>query len=266
MTSLSRQFTGSAIATSLALAGVAVPTAAARAAEKYEITCQPSGYGSNGYGEQFCAAPNRKVKLVDDFSGRCDKGNTWRYDDRGVYVRNGCAGRFRITRDDYADGGYGNGDYGNDGSGTYRKKDNTGTVVAAVALGAGLLWLISQSGKNKKNPSSDTSSNGGSNSDGTNTGDWTNPDGNRDRTDPLRTLSTSERRAVDVCTREVDRDVRAKGGRDITLQELIAVAPGGLTDRYYVTARYAAMFDSKTITRKVECDITANRVTGYKLS
>lgn len=271
MTSLSHQFTGSAVAIALALTGMVVPTAGVRAdnGQKYDITCE-----SRGYGEQFCAAPNRKVKLTDDFSGRCSKNDTWRYDDRGVYVRSGCAGRFRVTSNQYADGGYGNGeydtdDYTSDGS---KKKDNTGTVVAAVALGAGLLWLISQSGKNKKSsktlpPPADTGTgNTGNTGASSPNRDWTNPDGVPSGSDPVGRLSASDRRAVDVCTREVDRDVRAKGGRDVQLEEVLAVAPGGQTDVVYVTARYGALFDSKPIIRTVECQVTGSRVTGYKLS
>jgi hypothetical protein len=264
MTQMFRQFTGTALATSLTLTGIAVPTAAARADEKYEITCE-----SGGYGEQFCAAPNRKVKLVDDFSGRCDRDQTWRYDERGIYVRNGCAARFRVTRDGYAsypgqypgqNGGQYPDQYPNS-DGRYDKKDNTGTVVAAVALGAGLLWLISQSGKNKKHAPAETSS--GSNGGGTG-GDWTNPDGDRARNDPLAGLSSRDRRAVDICSREVERDVRAKGGSDITLDRLGGVTGG--SSRQTVAGDWSARFGSKGVkTRAVTCTVENDRVTDYRL-
>ncbi len=144
MTSRFQRLTSAAVSSALVAASTIVPasSAQARSEDKYEISCD-----ARGWGEQFCAAPNRKVKLVDDYSGRCDKGETWRSDERGIYVRNGCAARFRVTSDGYAgNGDYG--DYGNDGS--YGKKDNTGTVVGAVVIGAGLLWLLSQVGKDHR--------------------------------------------------------------------------------------------------------------------
>ncbi len=254
MATLFQRFTSSTVIAALTAAVTVIPAAPARASgneQKYEITCQ-----SNGYGEQFCSAPNRKVKLVDDFSGRCDKNDTWRYDDRGIYVRGGCAARFRVTTDGYADSGYGY----PDGNGEYRKKDNTGTIIGAVAIGAGLLWLISQGGKNKKKSEEPQTGNDG--------GNWVDPDGRQQRSGGLRLsdLSTYERRAFDLCDTRVRDDVRARGGRNLALRKIVTIAPGGEIDRTYVTSRYGADFEDKSVTRTVECQITGNRVTQYKLS
>jgi hypothetical protein len=244
MATLFQRFTGTTVSAAL-FAGMALVPAApslARSDDKYDITCE-----ARGRGEQFCSAPNRKVKIVEDYSGRCDKGNTWRYDDRGIYVRNGCAARFRVTSDGYADGEYG--DYAG------KKKDNTGTIVGAAVIGAGLLWLISQSAKNKKKKD-DVQTSGG---------DWTNPDdSSSDRTTDRYT--SAERRALDVCDARVKDDVRAKGGQNAQMSGDPTLAPGGQVDVIYVTARYMADFDRKSITRNIECTVRGDKVTEYRLS
>lgn len=58
-------------------------------------------------GENFCAARiDGGARLVDSFgSNACREGSTWRYDSRGIYVRNGCRGEFAFR----TDGGGGSG-------------------------------------------------------------------------------------------------------------------------------------------------------------
>lgn len=251
MATMFQRLTSTSVIAALTSAMALVPGAPARADSdrKYEITCE-----SRGWGEQFCAAPNRKVKLVDDFSGRCDKDETWRADERGIYVRNGCAARFRVTSDGYADGGYG---YPDD-NGASRKKDNTGTIIGAVAIGAGLLWLISQSSKSKTKKTEDGNTGGG---------DWNNPDDTRDKpTDRISLLSRAERRAFDACDARVTEDVRARGAKRAELQSLIDIRERNGFSNYEVTASYRAIFDSKTVTRQVICQVADGRVTDYRLS
>ncbi len=248
MASRFQRFTGTAVSSALVAVSAFVPASSvlARDDEKYEISCE-----ARGWGEQFCAAPNRKIKLVDDYSGHCDKGETWRSDERGIYVRNGCAARFRVTRDGYAGNGYGTPD-----DGYYdRKKDNTGAIVGAVAIGAGLLWLISQSSKNKKK------------SDDKRGGDWVDPDSGGPRADDSSSrYSPAEQDALDACDARVKQDVSSKGGKNARLTNEPIVAPGGQTDVIYVTANYAADFNAKKVIRKVQCTVKDGRVTDYKLA
>jgi hypothetical protein len=240
-----QRFTGASVISALTATLALVPASPALAGsdQKYDITCE-----ARGRSEQFCSAPNRKVKLSEDYSGRCDKGSTWRSDERGVYVRDGCTGRFRVTSNGYGDGGYGDEGYG-------AKKDNSGTIIGAAVIGAGLLWLISQSAKNKKKKE-DAQTSGG---------DWTDPDDNASdkRTDRY---TSAERRALDVCDARVKDDVRVKGGENAQLTGDPTLAPGGQVDVIYVTARYMADFDRKSVTRNVDCTVRGGKVTEYRLS
>jgi hypothetical protein len=51
---------------------------------------------SGAGGENFCAARiDGGARLVNSYgSTQCREGSTWRYDSRGIYVRNGCRGEF----------------------------------------------------------------------------------------------------------------------------------------------------------------------------
>jgi hypothetical protein len=248
MATMFQRFTGASVSATLFASMALVPAApaVARSDDKYDITCE-----ARGRAEQFCYAPNRKVKIADDYSGRCDKGDTWRYDDRGIYVRDGCAARFRVTSNRYGDygGDNDNGEYGS------RKKDNTGTIVGAAVIGAGLLWLISQSAKNKKKSTDDQTSNS----------DWINPDDSS--SDVIQDRYTpAEQRALDVCDARVREDVRLKGGQNAQMNGAPTLAFGGQVEILHVTAKYTADFNRKNITRTVSCTVRAGKLTDYRLS
>ncbi len=67
--------------------------------------------------EQFCPADNTSVTLRRTVSrAPCVQGESWRFDRRGVYVRNGCRGVFEVRTGTGA--GAGNG-WGNGGSGGF---------------------------------------------------------------------------------------------------------------------------------------------------
>lgn len=88
-----------------------------------ELECR-----SSGYHYQYCPADTRNnVQLAQKLSNAsCDYGRGWGYDQRGVWVDNGCAGMFTY--------GGGGGHYGGGGHG---HGDNVAAgVAAAVILGA----------------------------------------------------------------------------------------------------------------------------------
>lgn len=84
---------GAALASLLLATLAALPLAATAQSGGSEarLRCE-----SNPGGERFCAARiDGNVRLVGDYgSAPCREGSTWRYDSRGIYVRNGCRGEF----------------------------------------------------------------------------------------------------------------------------------------------------------------------------
>jgi hypothetical protein len=61
-----------------------------------EIECRSSGYRYS-----YCPADtDNRVDLIRQSSGSsCDYGRSWGYDNRGIWVDNGCAATFRYGRD-----------------------------------------------------------------------------------------------------------------------------------------------------------------------
>lgn len=125
-----------AFATLLALAGMQPVASYAQwnAAGESRLRCE-----SNPGAENFCAARiDGGARLVESFgSNACREGSTWRYDSRGIYVRNGCRGEFAFRTDGGGGGGW-NGGGGatievrcdsNDGREQFCPADNRGVTL-----------------------------------------------------------------------------------------------------------------------------------------
>ena len=95
-----------------ALVAPTLPTAAAR-----QLQCNSSGGSYN-----YCPADTRGgVSLVDQQSrARCDYGDTWGFDNGGVWVSNGCRAVFEIGRR---------------GESHSSSKDAAGVALGILALG-----------------------------------------------------------------------------------------------------------------------------------
>jgi len=96
-----------------------------------EIECRSSGYRYN-----YCRADTgNRVELIRRNSGSaCDFGRSWGYDNRGIWVDNGCAATFR---------------YGRSGGGS-----DAGKIVAGVAAVA-ILGAILSSHNDQRNDRDD---------------------------------------------------------------------------------------------------------------
>lgn len=95
---------------------------------------------SNRYGRNYCPIySGGRVWLDYQYSndnGPCIEGQTWGWDNRGIWVDRGCRGRFRV------EDRWGGGDSG-------KKKDNTAAVVGGLVLGGLLLGALAASSKDK---------------------------------------------------------------------------------------------------------------------
>jgi hypothetical protein len=147
----------------LAVAAAVFATGAA-AQQGYGYDYGNNGYGNNGYGydgrttircesqderTRYCTADIRGgVRLVNQLSrSSCIEGRSWGYDQRGIWVSDGCRADFAI--DSY---GYGNDDYygrGRDGYGRNRvircESTNSRTVYCNVDTRYGVRLLAQHS-------------------------------------------------------------------------------------------------------------------------
>lgn len=110
------------------LATMLLALPAGQAHAQYDNGYDYSGYGynssdrtfeckSSGYQPTYCRVDTRSgITLIRRISDAdCIQGRSWGFDDRGVWVSDGCQARFALGGRD--DGGYGNGGYGNGGYG-----------------------------------------------------------------------------------------------------------------------------------------------------
>lgn len=161
--------------------GIIVALLAGQASARYDHGYDYSNYGyrssdrtfeckSSGYSPTYCRVDTRYgITLVQQIStSDCVQGQSWGFDDRGVWVSDGCKARFALGgRDDnYASGygnSYGNG-YANDNSGarvircesngsrvTYCRADTSGGVqmarqISSTACQQGRNWGYDRSG------------------------------------------------------------------------------------------------------------------------
>lgn len=103
--------------------GAALAFSAAAMAFSAEASAKDVRCGSSNGSYHYCQVDTRGgVRLVDKESrARCDYGDTWGYDARGIWVSNGCRAVFRI-------GG--------------SSSSNNGNAAAAAALGIIALGII----------------------------------------------------------------------------------------------------------------------------
>ncbi|HMO48315.1 MAG TPA: DUF3011 domain-containing protein [Rubrivivax sp.] len=115
----------------LGLLSTAVPSLAG------ELECR-----SSGHRYQYCPADTRNnVQLAQQLSSSaCRYGSSWGYDQRGVWVDNGCAGMFT---------------YGGGSSGSGHHRDSGGNVAAGVAAAVILGALISANSGEKSSSHAD---------------------------------------------------------------------------------------------------------------
>ncbi|MBS0556594.1 MAG: DUF3011 domain-containing protein [Proteobacteria bacterium] len=107
--------------TCVAVAAMGLLLTAMQANAGGELECR-----SSGYHYQYCYADTwNNVRLVQQMSNSsCDYGRSWGYDQRGIWVDNGCAARF-----EYGGGQHGGGHRNSGG-------DVVAGAAAAVILGA----------------------------------------------------------------------------------------------------------------------------------
>jgi hypothetical protein len=225
-----------------------------------------SGYGdrirceSRNFREQFCPADTRGgVRLVDRHSNAsCRQGESWTWDSRGIYVREGCAATFQTSS------GYGGGN-GNWSGSRDRDRDgggNTGAVIAAVAIGAGLLWAISNASKNKDKKDQEQRSS----SPAPSSGSWRNPDAAATSGTVLyERLSTVEKRAVDSCMDATRRDATANGASRVDMAAITSLTR--VRDAIYdVRLEMRAQFKDELRGRTVDCRVDNGTVARYQLT
>ena len=123
--------------TALALAGVAAASPPAKAQWNSGVGERRVQCISNVNGENFCAIPggNGPVRLLRSYGpNACVEGSTWRFDSRGVYVRNGCRGEFAYGAPAGGGGGWNNATIevrcaSNDGREQFCPADNVGVML-----------------------------------------------------------------------------------------------------------------------------------------
>lgn len=131
---------------------LAATLALAPAASADVITC-----ASEGHDHHYCSADTRGgVVLVHQLSrAGCWQGDTWGYDNRGIWVANGCRAEFQVgrSRNDWQNSMYHNGGYSNQVDWNDRRqvddwsrqesqrvtKDDKAGAVVAGALAVGIL-------------------------------------------------------------------------------------------------------------------------------
>jgi hypothetical protein len=163
-----------------------------------------------------------------------------------------------------ADDDRGRRDHDRDNRRYHKRDDNTGTVVGAVLLGAGLLYILSQAGKKKKNDA-DTAAVEAAGSWGGGGGSWNNPDSGDGEYGPSgERLSRAQSAAIDACTDAIARDVRAQGGSNVTVDKITRVSGN---DRIDIVGDWIAIFARQDVrTRTVTCTVENDRVLQYRVS
>lgn len=128
------------------------------------LTAAPSQAGeleckSPGFRYQYCPADTRNnVQLAQQTShAACRFGSTWGYDQRGVWVDNGCSGMFT---------------YGGSSSGSGHHHDSGGNIAAGVAAAVILGALISSSNSHGSSDHADNRHPVNSPDDGVNVPAW----------------------------------------------------------------------------------------------
>jgi hypothetical protein len=177
-----------------------------------QIRCE-----SWNYAYRFCRASTQgRADLIRTIAGTCQRGRSWGFDNSGIWVNNGCRGDFAFGRGNVNPGG---------SSGS---NNNTGEVIAGVAIAAGLIALLGAA-SSSNNRSSTTAA----------------PQVN-DNAPPARIVAdlsripAEQRPSVQTCLNEAARQIGATGGTEVRLDQVrnIARITGGWSVRAQLVSTY----------------------------
>lgn len=183
----------------------------------------------NGTYQRCNVNTGNRVGIVRVYAGQCRERRDWGYDDRSIWVDNGCRARFGYR---YQGGGYPGGRPDDGGS-------NAGGVIAGVAIAAGLIALLAASGKK---------SGGGGGAPASVSADY-------DR------FPSDAREEARACMAEAGRQIGATGGSRVALNRVDGVVRSGRG--YRIEAQLAATYDGRAQTVTMHCTAEGNRVSAF---
>ncbi len=210
-----------------ALTAAAAVTALALASSPAEARTQVITCGSGGYSYNYCPVDTRGGVDVyrQKSSSPCDYGSTWGYDRRGIWVDQGCRAEFIVGAGHAGDGRDRDDDY-------YPDSGGGGDIGAGEAIGAiialGIIAAILED----------------------------DDEGRRDR-------GYGRTDAVKACANYASAQVRADGGRSVTVDEVYSVNPRGRR-KFEVEARFTAKYGRRDVRRyDIECTVRNGTVTSF---
>jgi hypothetical protein len=175
------------------------------------------------------ANTENRVELLRQFSSAsCTRGRSWGWDRSGIWVDNGCQGRFGY--------GYGNvrGDTSDSGG------SNTGAVIGGVALAAGLVALLATAGKSSERSATGTAA-------------AVDAD--------LNKFPGDARTAGQACMQEAARQVGQTGGTRVRLDSLDGASRSG--DGWSIQARLTGSYPDHSQRMTMDCRTSGDRVTAF---
>ncbi|HRK71036.1 MAG TPA: DUF3011 domain-containing protein [Micropepsaceae bacterium] len=211
-------------------AAAAALAALAFASSPAEARSQIISCGSGGYSYNYCPIDTRGGVDVyrQKSSSPCEYGSTWGYDRRGIWVDQGCRADFIVgaghAQDNYDP--YEDDYYPDSGNGS------GGDIGAGEAIGAiialGIIAAILEDDE----------------------------EGRRDR-------GYGRADAVKACANYASAQVRADGGRSVTVDEVYSVTPRGRR-KFEVEARFTAKYGRRDNRRyDIECTVRNGSVTSF---
>jgi hypothetical protein len=182
---------------------------------------------------QRCSANTQgRVEILRQISNTtCVQGRNWGYDNRSIWVDNGCSARFGY--------GYGTvqGDRNDGGGGS-----NAGAIIGGAALAAGLIALLAAAGKSSSKSASSGSSVATLEAD-------------------LGRFPSDARSEADACLKEAARQVGATGGSKVRLDQVDTVQRSG--EGWMILARLTATYDGKAQPMSMDCRAANGKVTAF---
>ena len=202
-----------------------------------EVVCE-----SRDYRERACPVPTRmRVQLVQQLgSAACVQNRSWRYDARAIYVREGCRGRFAYGAGINPGGGYPGYDPGH-------RPNNTGAIVGAGVLAAGLLALLASNNGNRSRNSGSASS------------------APARLTANTGSMPYEARSAADACFAEGARQIGATGGSDLALDRVTGLTREGAGWRVVADLRGTWPREGSRPMR-MTCTANGSQVTGFDVA
>jgi hypothetical protein len=183
---------------------------------------------NNRYRRCGANTENRAELLRQFSSASCTRGRSWGWDRGGIWVDNGCQGRFGY--------GYGNvrGDTSDSGG------SSTGAVIGGVALAAGLVALLATAGKSSERSA---------------TGTVAAIDAD------LNKFPGDARTAGQACMQEAARQVGQTGGTRVRLDSLDGASRSG--DGWSIQARLTGSYPDHSQRMTMDCRTSGDRVTAF---